>query len=79
MIAIRNDIDPEVVITRHGLELVSRDVSTSLDMTIEGDGNHGLARVIREWELMGSAVRQLPDRDGQRRGSGEASEFQIRG
>ena len=56
MIAIRNDIDPEVVITRHGLELVSKDVSTSLEMTIEGDGNHGLARVIREWELMGSAI-----------------------
>jgi hypothetical protein len=35
MIAICNDIDPEVVITRHGLELLSRDVSTLLDMTNE--------------------------------------------
>ena len=33
MILVREDVDPEVVITRHGSDLI-RDVSTSLDMTI---------------------------------------------
>jgi hypothetical protein len=36
VIAIGNDVDPEVVITSHHSELKFRDVSTSLDMTNEG-------------------------------------------
>jgi len=35
VIAIRNDIDPEVVITWHRSRLTLRDVSTSLDMTVK--------------------------------------------
>jgi hypothetical protein len=42
VIAIGNDVDPEVVITGHHSELKCRDVSTSLDMT-----NKTLIRVIR--------------------------------
>ena len=42
VIAIGNDVDPEVVITGHHSELKFRDVSTSLDMT-----NKTLIHVIR--------------------------------
>ena len=42
VIAIGNDVDPEVVITGHHSEFKFRDVSTSLDMT-----NETLIRVIR--------------------------------
>jgi len=42
VIAIGNNVDPEVVITGHHSELKFRDVSTSLDMT-----NETQIRVIR--------------------------------
>ncbi len=42
VIAIGNDVDPEVVITSHHSEFKFRDVSTQLDMTYET-----LIRVIR--------------------------------